>query len=72
VDQPANAPAQFHQRVHAECQGLDHTPVLILHPHLQPPVEALSFPAKATLSKPVLPHELLSRINALLSGAKSV
>jgi signal transduction histidine kinase len=72
VDQPANAPGEFIQRARKECARLDHTPVLILHPHLQQPLEAPSSPLKTTLSKPVLPHELLSRINALLNGGKPV
>jgi signal transduction histidine kinase len=71
IDQPPDPDQDFIDLASVETARADGVPVLVLHPALQRPIPARARNCSA-LSKPVLPHELLSRINPLLHGGECV
>lgn len=71
-DEPARDKESLFEQIDSILATNGDLPVLHLHPPTVPPVKLGPARRRRVLAKPVLPHELLSRMNALLSPGNSV
>jgi signal transduction histidine kinase len=71
-DEPSIGREECVQDLVNSVPGLADLPVLQLHPHTHAPAGLPSVSRRLVLAKPVLPHELIAQMNALLSAENFV